>query len=158
VTRAADELRCSWAEKRTFGSRTVSRTRSPWLDAIDAACRALASGDPTADWRGFLDEGRSRLKATRAASSSRGRRSAITIGANADPAVLDALRTWRATAARAAGVPAFLIFHDATLAAVAEARPRNRDALLALPGLGPVKADRYGEAVLEVVARHAATA
>ena len=54
--------------------------------------------------------------------------------------------------ARASGVPAFVVFHDATLAAVAEARPRDRPSLLALPGMGPVKADRYGEALLAVVA------
>ncbi|MGI8808876.1 MAG: HRDC domain-containing protein [Acidimicrobiales bacterium] len=44
------------------------------------------------------------------------------------------------------------MFHDTTLAAVAEARPRDRPSLLALPGMGPVKADRYGDAVLAVVA------
>jgi superfamily II DNA helicase RecQ len=49
-------------------------------------------------------------------------------------------------------VPAHVIFHDATLAAVAEARPRNRAELLALPGLGPVKAQRYGDTLLAVLA------
>jgi superfamily II DNA helicase RecQ len=49
-------------------------------------------------------------------------------------------------------VPAFVVFHDTTLAAVAEARPRDRPSLLALPGMGPVKADRYGDALLAVVA------
>jgi superfamily II DNA helicase RecQ len=49
-------------------------------------------------------------------------------------------------------VPAFVIFHDTTLAAIAEARPASRDALLALPGLGPVKAERYGDQLLAVVA------
>ena len=73
-------------------------------------------------------------------------------GAKADPAVLEALKTWRARTARATGVPAFVVFHDTTLAAVAEAKPRNHTALLALPGVGPVKAERYGDAVLEVVA------
>jgi len=63
-----------------------------------------------------------------------------------------ALRSWRAGAARAAGVPAFVVLHDATLAVVAEARPGDRGALLALPGMGPVKAERYGEALLAVVA------
>jgi superfamily II DNA helicase RecQ len=49
-------------------------------------------------------------------------------------------------------VPAFVVFHDTTLAAVAEARPRDVPALLALPGMGPVKAERYGDALLAVVA------
>ncbi len=53
-------------------------------------------------------------------------------------------------------MPAYVIFHDTTLAAVAEARPRTERELLALPGLGPVKAARYGEALLAVVAEHGA--
>ncbi len=53
-------------------------------------------------------------------------------------------------------MPAYVIFHDTTLAAVAEARPRSEAELLALPGLGPVKAARYGEALLAVVAQHGA--
>ena len=52
-------------------------------------------------------------------------------------------------------MPAYVIFHDATLAAVAERKPRDRAALLGLPGVGPVKAERYGEALLAVVAAHA---
>jgi len=69
--------------------------------------------------------------------------------------MLSALRSWRASAARAAGVPAFVVLHDATLAVVAEARPGDRRALLALPGMGPVKAERYGDALLAVVAEGA---
>ncbi|HEV3400542.1 MAG TPA: HRDC domain-containing protein, partial [Acidimicrobiales bacterium] len=53
---------------------------------------------------------------------------------------------------RAAGVPAFVVLHDNTLAAVAEARPADHDALLAVPGMGPVRTERYGQALLEVVA------
>jgi DNA helicase-2/ATP-dependent DNA helicase PcrA len=51
-------------------------------------------------------------------------------------------------------VPAYVIFHDTTLAAVAELRPTDRAGLLAVPGLGPVKAERYGDVLLAVVARH----
>jgi DNA helicase II / ATP-dependent DNA helicase PcrA len=74
------------------------------------------------------------------------------VGRNADPRVLEALRTWRAATARASGVPAYVVFHDTTLAAVAEARPRDRQALLALPGLGPVKVERYGDDLISLVA------
>ena len=41
--------------------------------------------------------------------------------------------------------------YDTTLAAVAQARPVNRAGLLALPGMGPVKVDRYGESMLAVL-------
>ena len=49
-------------------------------------------------------------------------------------------------------MPAFVICHDSTLTAVAEARPQDRRALLAVPGMGPVKVDRYGEELLALVA------
>jgi superfamily II DNA helicase RecQ len=124
--------------------------------AIEAAVRALEVAGPDGDWREHLDVGRRALAA--AGDRERRPRPSALLAARADPAVLDALRSWRAAAARAAGVPASMILHDATLAAVAEARPSNRDALLALPGLGATKADRYGDALLAVVARHRASA
>ena len=148
VTRAERELHISWAERRTFGSGTMARSPSPWLTEIEAAIQALA-GIPDASseaWRSCVADGRARLRST--AGGSRIPRA----GERADPAVLQALRSWRANTARASGVPAFVVFHDTTLAAVAEARPRDRPSLLALPGMGPVKADRYGDDLLAVVA------
>jgi superfamily II DNA helicase RecQ len=65
--------------------------------------------------------------------------------------LFEALKTWRASTARASGVPAYVIFHDTTLAALAQAKPSDRSGLLAVPGLGPVEAERYGEAVLAVL-------
>src|SRR5262249_27237466 len=70
-----------------------------------------------------------------------------------DPTVLSALMEWRREQARASKVPAYVIFHDTTLNAMAGVRPTSREALLALPGVGPVKLERYGDAVLEVVRR-----
>ena len=165
ITRAADELHCSWAEQRTFGSRTMNRNPSPWLADVEAACAALeTAGTGTGpDWRRHLLDVRARLavaEEARTAGRPRkgGRAGAIELGRNADPELLKALKSWRASTARANGVPAFVIFHDTTLAAVAELRPRTRDALLAVPGIGATKADRYGPAVLAVVAEGAATA
>ena len=150
LTRARRELHCTWAERRAFGSRTMSRTPSPYLERIEAAVQALAEGRPVPDWRQQVAEGRARLRA-----ASGGRTGVPSIGRNADPQVLEALKTWRAATARATGVPAYVVFHDTTLAAVAEAKPRDRAGLLALPGVGPVKVERYGEALLSLVA-HAA--
>jgi ATP-dependent DNA helicase RecQ len=48
-----------------------------------------------------------------------------------------------------------VVFHDATLQAIAGARPRSERDLLTLPGLGPVKVGRYGDGVLAVIAEHA---
>jgi DNA helicase-2/ATP-dependent DNA helicase PcrA len=147
VTRAERELHCSWAERRTFGSRTMPRSPSPWLAAIEDVIAGLdLPAGPGDGWRDCVADGRARLR------SGEGGRRRPRAGEGADPAVLGALRSWRATTARASGVPAFVVFHDTTLAAVAEARPRDHTSLLALPGMGPVKAERYGDALLAVVA------
>ena len=131
------------------GSRTHTRTPSPWLDAVEATLRALAEGGDGTEWRRHVHEGRATLQraGTRAARG-------LEVGTHADPAVYQALKTWRSATARDCGVPAFVIFHDTTLAAVAEAKPRDRRSLLALPGMGPVKANRYGDELLAVVAEH----
>ena len=63
-----------------------------------------------------------------------------------------ALRRWRLERARADGVPAFVVFHDKTLAALAARRPSTRDELAAVPGIGPAKLDRYGDDVLAALA------
>jgi DNA helicase II / ATP-dependent DNA helicase PcrA len=160
VTRAEQELHCSWARTRTFGSRTTQRTESPWLTNI-AAARAACTAPDGGDWRVHLKALRDRQEAARAAGvpGIRGEKYArIQIGTKADPGLFEALKKWRADKARATGVPAFVICHDTTLAAVAEARPISRVQLLQVPGFGPVKADRYGEDLLGVVAQHRASA
>lgn len=63
----------------------------------------------------------------------------------------EALRGWRSACAREQNVPAYVIFHDATLRALAEADPPDRDTLARVPGIGGTKLDRYGDAVLEVL-------
>lgn len=68
-----------------------------------------------------------------------------------DTELLDRLRTWRGDEARGQQVPAFVVFTDATLAAIAEQRPSDRAALVGIPGIGARKLDRYGEAVLALV-------
>jgi ATP-dependent DNA helicase RecQ len=64
---------------------------------------------------------------------------------------MDRLRRWRSETARAAGVPAYVVFHDATLAAIAAARPASLADLLRVPGVGDAKLRRYGEEVLELL-------
>ncbi|KGM53070.1 ATP-dependent DNA helicase RecQ [Lysobacter concretionis Ko07 = DSM 16239] len=60
-----------------------------------------------------------------------------------------ALRGWRAETAREQNVPAYVIFHDATLRAIAESDPGDLDELGQIPGIGASKLERYGEAVLQ---------
>lgn len=77
---------------------------------------------------------------------------------NPDQYLVDALKSWRSETARASGVPAYVVMHDTTLKALASLRPGNLDELLTVPGLGPVKADRYGAVLLALVADRAASA
>ncbi|SBT09482.1 ATP-dependent DNA helicase RecQ [Candidatus Accumulibacter aalborgensis] len=62
------------------------------------------------------------------------------------------LRHWRSEKAREQGVPAYVILHDRTLHEIATLLPDSPQALLAVPGIGLAKADRYGEALLAIVA------
>jgi ATP-dependent DNA helicase RecQ len=71
-------------------------------------------------------------------------------GAYAGP-LLQALRDWRLTTAREHGVPAYVVFHDATLQAIAAAHPRTIDDLRGISGIGATKLQRYGPALLQVV-------
>ncbi len=62
-----------------------------------------------------------------------------------------ALRHWRTQRAKRDGVPAFVVFHDATLVALAAKRPKTLTALRTVTGIGPTKLDRYGDEILAVL-------
>ncbi|GAB3399243.1 DNA helicase RecQ [Schumannella luteola] len=66
--------------------------------------------------------------------------------------LFETLREWRATTARAQGVPAYVVFNDATLRGIALIKPTSRDELGEISGVGEKKLDTYAEAVLAVVA------
>jgi ATP-dependent DNA helicase UvrD/PcrA len=68
------------------------------------------------------------------------------------PAGFEALKAWRLQRARADEVPAYLVFHNATLEEIAGRRPRSLAELAAVPGVGPQKLERYGEDVLAALA------
>ena len=70
----------------------------------------------------------------------------------ADLALFEALRAWRREEARRQAVPPYVIFADRALAEIARARPGTTKALLDVSGVGTAKADRYGAAVLGIVA------
>lgn len=69
----------------------------------------------------------------------------------AEQEIFTALRRWRLGEAKAQGVPPYVIFHDATLAAIARAQPASLAQLAQTPGVGATKLDRYGEDVLAVL-------
>ena len=69
----------------------------------------------------------------------------------ADAGLMQRLRAWRSEQARRQSVPAYVIFHDATLAAIAAARPREVAELSGIHGIGTKKMERYGEALVALV-------
>jgi DNA helicase-2/ATP-dependent DNA helicase PcrA len=68
-----------------------------------------------------------------------------------DEATFESLRAWRLEQSKAADVPAFVVFTDATLTAIAEAKPASLAELATVAGVGKAKLERYGEAVLELL-------
>ena len=77
------------------------------------------------------------------------------VAAELDPAaqsLWEALRAWRLEEARRQELPPYVIFHDSTLIEVARRRPASLAALADIPGIGRSKLDRYGSAVIAVVA------
>lgn len=72
--------------------------------------------------------------------------------ASGDP-LFEALRAWRRETAQAQGVPAYVVFDDRTLAGIVIHRPQTMAALMEVPGIGRSRAERYGAALLEILAR-----
>jgi ATP-dependent DNA helicase RecQ len=71
-------------------------------------------------------------------------------GAIEDP-LFEKLRAWRAAIAKEHGVPAYVVFHDGTLHAIAQSRPMGLDQLREISGVGEKKLARYGDSLLELV-------
>lgn len=88
----------------------------------------------------------------RRASVGAARRAAVADLAPADAGLFEALRAWRAAEAKEQGVPAYIVFGDATLRAIAMARPRSVEDLAGISGIGEKKRASYGDALLGVVA------
>jgi DNA helicase-2/ATP-dependent DNA helicase PcrA len=88
----------------------------------------------------------------RAAAKSAPPRRAAPVVAESDGPLFERLKAWRRERAKADGVPAYVVFHDATLAAIAEEQPTNRAALATVQGVGPTKLERYADELIEIVA------
>ncbi len=108
---------------------------------LTEASRPVLKGEQRVDMRSVLP---------RKARSARSRRVAMALPA-ADAGLLEKLKAWRMEQARSQAVPAFVIFHDKTLAEIAAARPVDLDALGEISGIGAKKLERYGAGILAVV-------
>jgi ATP-dependent DNA helicase RecQ len=139
-----------------FGYLTVDYTGFGTLALTEASTRVL-KGQQTVILRRYV-------KPARPARGERGARDTsarLSTSKRADHAAdMDAhqracwerLRAWRGQTARDEGVPAYVIFHDATLAEIARAAPATLDALRAIPGIGAHKLERFGDPLVAIVA------
>ncbi|RNE48728.1 ATP-dependent DNA helicase UvrD2 [Corynebacterium alimapuense] len=145
VTRARQYLHLSWAMARQEGGRK-SRSQSRFLDGIAPVQKPEVIPARSARSRRCRVCGQGLATP---ADKVLGRHEDCPAGADAE--IFETLRSWRADAAREAKVPAYIVFSDATLMAVAEAMPSDEAELLDVSGVGPVKVDRYGEQLLGVL-------
>ncbi len=90
-------------------------------------------------------------RAARVSRTARAAEAAAELPAAAT-AIFERLRAWRAAAAREQGVPAYVIFHDATLRQIAAESPASLAGLARISGVGEAKLARYGEQIIELLA------
>ncbi|HTZ45417.1 MAG TPA: UvrD-helicase domain-containing protein [Jatrophihabitans sp.] len=126
ITRARERLMLSWALARNPG-QARRRRPSRFLDGVRPG--AARSGAATG-------------KRARAVPQSE------------DAAMFGKLRAWRKKQSEAQGVPAYVVFSDATLVAIADRAPADAAELARVPGVGPTKLERYADPVLAVLAGH----
>ncbi|WP_309080067.1 ATP-dependent DNA helicase UvrD2 [Zhihengliuella sp.] len=152
ITRARIHLSLSWSLSRTPGGR-ASRRASRFLDRLRP--RAEAAGIPGAKpVKRRRQAGPPTCRVCGSLLSTPGQRKVGRCNdcpAGYDEAVFEQLREWRRATALDAAVPAFVIFTDATLIAIAEQNPQDTAALAKIPGVGRTKLERYGSEVLSIL-------
>ncbi len=149
VTRARVHLALSWALARSPGGRQ-SRKPSRFLNGIAPQTRPDQVADRSRRKRGAPTRCRVCNKdlATPAAILLRRCESC---GGDVDQDLLLRLKAWRLEVATEQKVPAYVVFSDNTLIAIAELRPGDDKALVAIPGIGARKLEQYGPDVLKLV-------
>lgn len=162
VTRAREHLALSYASSRSPGGRG-SRRPSRFLDEVSVLERrggadAGATPRPARATRRVSGPVACRVcGASLLAAPDRKRGRCADCPADRDEALFEALRAWRSDRARELKQPAYCVFTDVTLEAIAEQRPATVAALVAIPGIGQGKLDRFGQDVLALVGSHTAT-
>lgn len=154
ITRAREHLYLSWAQARNSGSK-ANRRRTRFLDGL-------------VPW----EETQQQSEASKNGKRGAPKDACVVCGArltrpefkilercgehvnDVDQAVLTELRSWRSELSKTRGVPAFVIFTDATLKAIAQRQPTSDQELVQVPGIGPVKVEEFGEDVLAIVTNY----
>lgn len=147
ITRAKDRLTVSWSVSRSPGGRP-SRKASRFLDPVVGSRPARAAASEVKRGktvpkcrvcgRGLLDPAAKKLGRCEDCPST------------LDEELYERLRAWRAETAATQKVPAYVVFTDATLTAIAEIRPADELELLRITGIGKTKVDRYGADVVRI--------
>lgn len=152
MTRARERLSVSWSQARSPGGR-ASRKPSRFLTGLRPQ---VASDDP----RPGAAKSRKRkgVAHCRVCDRPLGSTAERKVGrcedcpASYDEQLFERLREWRVERAGEEKVPAYVVFTDLTLQAIAEAKPSDARALLAINGIGQAKLTKYGDEVLDLVA------
>ncbi|MEX1657338.1 ATP-dependent DNA helicase UvrD2 [Streptomyces pseudovenezuelae] len=168
VTRARERLHVSWSLSRSPGGRP-NRRPSRFLDGLrpgsTATAARTAGGRPGGVERGFTSPvGVTPRRAQRTPARCRVCGRTLTDAgelklmrcedcpSDMDEGLYERLRDWRAVQAQRSGQPAFCVFTDKTLMAIAEAVPDDEHELARIPGVGLRKLHRYGADVLTICA------
>ncbi|MGN9846624.1 ATP-dependent DNA helicase UvrD2 [Nonomuraea sp. H19] len=151
VTRAREHLSLSWALARAPGGRK-SRRPSRFLDGLTGRVSAPPRMTPsTRERRAVATPVSCRVcEKTLSAAAEQKLGRCATCPADYDEALLERLKAWRTATAKEAKIPPYVVFTDVTLQAIAERAPTTEQELLSIAGIGRVKIDRYGEAVLSL--------
>ncbi|WP_321846207.1 DNA helicase RecQ [Paraburkholderia bannensis] len=140
------EWRAIFRQLVAFGYLTVDHDGYGAL-VLTEASKPVLKGEQTVTMRRYVKPTR-----TRASSSRTSERADPTLGMSPrQRARWERLRLWRTETAKSEGVPAYVIFHDATLAEIARNGPESVDDLRDIAGIGARKLERFGEELVEVV-------
>ncbi len=157
VTRARTHLWVSWSLARNPGGQ-ARRKPSRFLDGLRPASATDRSGG-SGPGGGRASRRTSKKAATcqqcqrpLASSRERNRGYCADCPVPYDEELFETLRTWRKEQAEQQSVPAFVVFSDATLEALAEVKPTTRAALQGINGIGKAKLDKYAEELLALLA------
>jgi DNA helicase II / ATP-dependent DNA helicase PcrA len=149
ITRARVHLAISWALSRNPGGRQ-SRKSSRFLNGLSPQTQA----DPTPNKPRRKNAPASRCRICNSQLSTPAAimlRRCETCAADIDDELLLELKDWRLRTAKEMNVPAYVVFTDNTLIAIAELLPTDDAALVAIPGIGARKLEQFGPDVLDLV-------
>lgn len=143
---AEAEWRAVFRQLVAFGYLAVDHDGFGALVLTDAS-KPVLKGEESVTLRKYVKPARSRQSSART-----GERADPTAGMSPQEKTRwERLRAWRAETAKSDGVPAYVIFHDATLAEIARSDPDTIDDLRHIPGIGVRKLERFGDELLDVV-------